>query len=42
VLPLLILSKLCCEILVLFGMVQNFKISDLAMVKFEKANIEVT
>jgi hypothetical protein len=36
------LLKVYCEILVMFRAVQNFKISDLAMAKVEKVNIQVT
>jgi len=36
------LSKVCRKILVLFRLVQNFKISDLGMLKVETANIAVT
>jgi hypothetical protein len=32
-----VLSKVDCKILVSFGLIQNFEISDLAMVKVEKS-----
>jgi hypothetical protein len=34
--------KVFCKILVLFELVQNFEISDLAMVQVEKDNFAVT
>jgi hypothetical protein len=37
-----VLSKVYRKILVLFRLVQNFEILDLAMVKVEKVNITVT
>jgi hypothetical protein len=36
------ISKVYCKILVLLWLIQNFKISDLAMAKVEKINIAVT
>jgi hypothetical protein len=37
-----VLSKFDHKILVSFGLIQNFQISDLAMAKVEKVNIAVT
>ncbi len=39
---LLVLSQVNHKILVLFGLIQNFEISDLAMAKVEKVIIAVT
>jgi hypothetical protein len=38
---LLVLSRVNHKILVLFGLIQNFEISDLAMAKLEKVIIAV-
>jgi hypothetical protein len=35
------ISKVFCKILVSFGQVQNWEISDLAMAKDEKVNVAV-
>jgi hypothetical protein len=37
-----VFSKLDCKILVSFGQIQSFEISDLVMAKVEKVNITVT
>jgi hypothetical protein len=38
----MVLSKVDCKILVLFRLIQNFQISDLAMVKVKKVDITFT
>jgi hypothetical protein len=37
-----VFSKVYCKISVSFGLIQNIKISDLAMAKVEKVKIRVT
>jgi hypothetical protein len=37
-----VFSKVDCKISVLFGLIQNFEVSNLAMVKVKKGNIADT